>query len=60
LAGKAAVLQIYIQDSPNLASRFGIHGIPATVLMKQGRVIDLLPGAQSLDAVLAWFHRKSQ
>jgi thioredoxin 2 len=58
LAGQAAVLQINTQDSPNLAARFGIRGIPAIVLLKQGRVVDQLPGAQPLDAVLSWFHRK--
>jgi thioredoxin-like negative regulator of GroEL len=58
LAGQAAVVQINTQDSPALAARFGIRGIPAIVLLKQGRVIDQLPGAQPLDAVLAWFKRK--
>ena len=58
LAGQAAVLQINTQDNPALASRFGIRGIPAIVLLKQGRVVDQLPGAQPLDAVLAWFRRK--
>jgi len=59
LAGQAAILQINTQDSPNLAARFGIRGIPAIVLLKQGRVIDQLPGAQPLDAVLSWFKRKT-
>jgi len=58
LAGQAAVLQINTQDSPSLAARFGIRGIPAIVLLKQGRVVDQLPGAHPLDAVLAWFRRK--
>ena len=58
LAGQAAVLQINTQDNPTLAARFGIRGIPATVLLKHGRVVDQLPGAQTLDAVLAWFRRK--
>jgi thioredoxin 2 len=59
LAGQAAILQINTQDSPNLAARFGIRGIPAMVLLKHGRVIDQLPGAQPLDAVLAWFRQKA-
>ena len=59
LAGQAAVLQINTQDNTALAARFGIRGIPATVLLKQGRVIDQLSGAQPLDAVLAWFRRKA-
>jgi thioredoxin 2 len=58
LAGQLAVLQINTQDSPTLAARFGIRGIPAIVLLKQGRVIDQLPGAQPLDAVLSWIRRK--
>ena len=59
LAGQAAVLQINTQDSPALAARFGIRGIPAIVLLKHARVIDQLPGAQTLDTVLAWFRRKT-
>jgi len=59
LAGQAAVVQINTQDCPALAARFGIRGIPAIFLLKQGRVIDQLPGAQPLDAVLTWFKRKS-
>lgn len=59
LAGQAALVQINTQDSPNLAARFGIRGIPALVLLKQGQVIDQLPGAQPLDLVLAWFRRKA-
>jgi thioredoxin 2 len=58
LAGQAAVVQVNTQDCPLLAARFAIRGIPAIVLLKQGRVIDQLSGAQQLDAVLAWFHRK--
>jgi len=59
VAGQAAVVQINTQDSPALAARFGIRGIPAIVLLKQGSVIDQLSGAQPLDAVLAWFRRKT-
>jgi thioredoxin 2 len=58
LAGQAAVLQINTQDCPVLAARFGIRGIPTIVLLKHGRVVDQFPGAQPLDAVLAWFRRK--
>jgi thioredoxin-like negative regulator of GroEL len=49
---------IHTQDCPLLAARFAICGIPATILLKHGRVIDQLPGAQPLDVVLAWFHKK--
>jgi thioredoxin 2 len=58
LAGQAAVIQVNTHDSPNLAARFGIRGIPAIMLLMRGRVVDQLPGAQTLDAVLTWFRRK--
>jgi thioredoxin 2 len=57
LAGLAAVVQINTQDNPGLAGRFGIHSIPALFLLKQGRVVDQLSGAQSSEAIVAWFRR---
>jgi thioredoxin 2 len=57
LAGKAAVVQVNTQDNPSVASRFGVRSIPVIILLKQGRVVDQLSGAQSLEAILAWFRR---
>jgi thioredoxin-like negative regulator of GroEL len=58
LAGKAVVVQINAQDNPVVASRFGVRSIPVIILLKQGRVVDQLPGAQPLEAILAWFQRR--
>jgi thioredoxin-like negative regulator of GroEL len=58
LAGKAVVVQINAQDNPAVASRFGVRSIPVIILLKQGRLVDQLLGAQSLEAVLAWFLRR--
>jgi thioredoxin 2 len=58
LTGKAVVVQINTQDNPAVASRFGVRSIPVIILLKQGRLVDQLPGAQSLEAVLAWFWRR--
>jgi len=57
LAGKAAVVQVNSQESPALASRFSVHGIPVIMLLRHGKVIDRLGGAQSVEAVLDWFRR---
>jgi len=59
VAGKAAVVQINTQDNPALAARFGVRGIPVTMLLQSGRVVDKLSGAQSVEAILAWFHRNN-
>lgn len=57
LAGKAAVVQVNTQDNPTLAGRFGVRGIPVVMCLRNGRVVDQLAGAQTADAVLAWFRR---
>jgi thioredoxin 2 len=57
LAGKAAVVQINTQDSPVLASRFAVRGIPAIIFFRNARVVDQLTGVRSAEELLAWFRR---
>jgi len=57
LAGKAAVVQVNTQENPRLAGRFNVRGIPVVYLLRNGRVVDQLAGAQTAEAVLAWFKR---
>jgi len=57
LAGKAAVVSINTQESPNLGGRFGVRGIPALSLLRNGKVVDQIAGAQTAEAVIAWFRR---
>ncbi len=57
LAGKVAVVQINTQNNPLLAGRFNVRGIPALFLLRQGRIIDQLSGAQSSGAIISWFQR---
>jgi thioredoxin 2 len=57
LAGCAAVVTINTQEAPNLGARFGVRGIPALCLLRQGRLVDQLAGAQPAEAILAWFRR---
>ena len=53
----AAVVQIDTQDNPGLAARFGVSGIPVLLLLKEGKIIDRLAGAQPADSVVAWSRR---
>jgi len=50
-------VQINTDENPALAARFEVRGIPVTLLLRGGRVIDRLAGAQSAEAVLAWYRR---
>lgn len=58
LAGQAAVVQINTEESPQLAARFNIRGIPAVLLLRHGQVVDQISGAQTPEALLAWFERQ--
>jgi thioredoxin 2 len=58
LAGEVAVVQVDTQENPGLAVRFGVRGIPAMILLRGGKIVDQLAGAQSAEAVVAWFRRK--
>lgn len=55
LAGRAAVVQVNTEENPHLASRFGVTGIPVLFLIKKGKVVGQVGGAQSADAVVEWF-----
>jgi len=58
LAGKAVVAQINTQDNPHLATRFSVRGIPAVMLLLDGKVVAQLAGAQPVEAIIAWFDRE--
>ena len=52
------MVQINSQNNPALAARFGVRGIPVMMLLRGGKVVDQLAGAQPVEAVLAWFRRQ--
>jgi thioredoxin 2 len=58
VAGKAAVVQINSQDNPVLGTRFAVRGIPVIMLLRSGKVVAQLSGAQTAEALLDWFHRQ--
>jgi thioredoxin 1 len=50
-AGRAVVAKLNVDENPRTAQRFGISGIPALFIFKQGRVVERLVGAQPLPAL---------
>lgn len=57
LAGEAAVVQVNTEENPALSHRFKVSGIPVLLLLRRGNEIDRLAGAQSSEAISAWFRR---
>lgn len=57
LAGRTAVVQVNTEENPRLAQRFGIRGIPALLIIRQGRVLDSFSGSRDKNSLIAWFRR---
>jgi thioredoxin-like negative regulator of GroEL len=57
LAGTTAVVQVNTQENSLLPVRFAVRGIPVMVLIRNGKAVAELGGAQSAEAVIAWFRQ---
>jgi thioredoxin 1 len=52
LDGKATIGSLNVDDNPNTASRFGITGIPTSILFKDGGEVRRFVGVQSKQVLL--------
>ena len=57
LAGKALVGKLDVDANQRTAAKFGVQGIPTLLILKNGKEIDRLVGAQSREAILARLNR---
>ncbi len=42
--GKARVAKVNVDDSPDIASQFGVRGIPTLILFKEGQIMGQMVG----------------
>ncbi|MDX6670132.1 MAG: thioredoxin 2 [Solirubrobacteraceae bacterium] len=54
LAGRLKAVKLNIDGAPEIASRFGVHGIPLLVLMRDGQEVDRLVGAAPEAQMRQW------
>ena len=51
-SGRAVIAKVNVDESPELAARFGITGIPTLIVFKNGQPAATLRGVQSKATVL--------
>jgi thioredoxin 2 len=56
-SGRALVLKVNTDDNPELASRFGVRGIPNFLVMKGGQAVHQQPGLVSDGTLSSWIER---
>src|SRR5262245_29334596 len=54
MAGRAIVLKVDTERSPDLARRFNVMSIPNFVVMKNGRIVHQQPGLVDHTQMVAW------
>ena len=52
-AGRLKVVKVNVDEEPRLASRFGARSIPLLVVIREGREVDRIVGAQPKAPLLA-------
>jgi thioredoxin 2 len=53
-AGRLKVVKVDIDQSPSIARRFEVQGIPLLVLLRDGEEVARLTGAAPLPRLRAW------
>lgn len=53
-AGKVKIVKINVDENPNLPAQFGVRGIPALFMVKDGQVVSNRAGAAPKAALKAW------
>src|SRR4029078_13706376 len=56
-AGRVLVGKLDVDANPQTAARFGVQGIPTLLILKDGREVDRLVGAQPRHAILQRLQR---
>ncbi len=57
LAGKVTIVKVNVDDSPEIAMKYGVQGIPNLTFLKDGKVVDTAVGAMPKAALISRIQR---
>ena len=52
VSGKAKIVKLNVDESRELAAKYGVRGIPTMIFFKNGQVVSTLVGNQPKDVIL--------
>jgi len=55
--GKVIIVKVNTDNNPSISHEYGITGIPAVKLFKDGKVVDEFVGLQSEDMIKQWLKK---
>jgi len=53
VGNKASIIKVNVDESPSVAAKFGIKGIPTLLLFKSGKTVGQYVGLQRKDTLVA-------
>ncbi len=56
-AGRVRIVKLNVDESPGIAGRYGITGIPTMILFKGGRPVNQMVGAVPMNPLKAWLDK---
>lgn len=59
-AGRLKVVKVNVDESPGVAARFGVQGIPTLLLLRDGQVVSHQIGALAEPTLLTWIRDSLQ
>lgn len=54
LQGKAKIVKVNIDESPNAPTKYGVRGIPTLMVFKNGQVVNTKVGGMSKSQLSEW------
>jgi thioredoxin 1 len=52
--GRVKIAKVNVDEDPHIASRFGVRGIPALFMFKQGEMVSTRTGAAPKASLKGW------
>lgn len=58
MGDKVVIAKVNVDDNPEIASNFGIRGIPTLILFKNGEAGERLTGFSPKESLVSWINSK--